>query len=1822
MTNRLLCYCLLAMSLLSSQVNGQVTIANGLPGCLDNLITLTPVCPDNPGAAPVFTFDGSQIIAQRTVGQNCCGGGGGGDNTSYFEIGPIDISGYSNVAISMNYSAANTDYENDFPAGPNFGCNGLPTDNSHDQIVFYHLINGAPINLNNYDLYVPGPTPTSTNVNASFYTGTYNETGINGNTLTIRVYTANKASAEIFFFSNLVITGTPNGISAGPDANVCFPNIANLNGTGQGTWSGGAGTIANPNSAVTTYTPAATEQGTNVTLTYTGRPASATCAGPFPPPSDNMVVTVRQKPVGNPAGPLNSCNSFNLTTLNNTISGGTGTVSWFTDPPATIQIPNPGNYTPPNSTTVYAVIILNGCPSDPIPVQLILDAGPTGSLSGSGTLCAGQCTTLSFGLTGGSGVYDIDLSLTISPFPNFNFPIAGLTAGDVLTICYEGNFPTFNPSTNTVNIPTLVTGSATISLVTISDLITGCQGTVTQPANFSITLLPSPTANNAPNLQACDTGNGTATFDLSGQSATILGSQGGTVLYFSDPGLTMPIMNPYTGPSRTIYAVVQSANGCRSMPINFQVQVTPGGNAGNVSINCGNGQSNCFICNGSSGDQIITIFFSFPTNESYEVTMNTLVNGVPGTYTNTFTGPTGSATFLVNSFSQFSLESVTRAGDCPDDTDLGADVIIDVVDQPSLVDLDDVQNCGTYILPNITGTNLTGNEAYYTGPGGTGTALFPGDEVLTTTQFYIYDGGPGCFDEDPFLVVTSPITVYDDILDDTSCSTYILPSILGENVGPNAAYYTAPNGGGTAYPVGSTLPIGTYELYVFDTNNACQDNFPTFVVEVIDGPSFTLPNTLSGCNFVVLPPLTGIDLTGNQSYQGFVNGNPVTLMAGDTIRTSQTVTATDDNGVCVLNYPIQINIDVTPVAGLNSATTFCNQSDTLILSSILDGDPSTNGIWNSTNPAVQILENDTIFLNTLLLGTYELSYIVDGGLCGMDTSVHQLQLIPQPTAGLPGSFARCASDLTAVDLSMFLSGASPDGVWTNINMPSFEITDPSNVDLSEFEGMTLVLSYSFEASFYCEASSTEISIDIASFNEAGNDNTTSVCAGSTLDLQNLVVGADALGTFLDANGAEVAGGIFNTAGLPEGAYTFMHVINNVAPCVADTADYTIQVVNAVSAGDDVADRILCDQMTVDLNSILGANADLGGSYSITAGAGSIAGNFFTPSAAGPVSISYTVGDGILCPIDVSNLNLIVNPIPEVDLSIDNSIFCGGNEIVGNILYNFLPDFSIRLVIQNEAAINGTGPSGVFNIRTDQNAPNGTVNFAYGEDDLPFDLTPGDYVISITSIQKDNCIYGFFEQTVLNFTIAEPATTNLTPAICPDESVIVGSTVFNSGNPTGQVILQTFNGCDSIVNVALTILQNPSSNLNPAVCTGGSFTIGGTTFNQANPTGTVVLTNAALNGCDSLINVSLQFLQPTTNSITSRLCPGESLIIGGTTFDVNNPSGTITLPGANVAGCDSIINVALSFGSSSTGTFTVQTCDPNYAVTIGGTVFNQSNPTGQVTLPGANISGCDSIVNVDLTFGLLVVEETINNPICPGETGEIVINSIQGTGPFFLTLNSNLPFEVETLPITIPVGFGPNRVTVIADDGCVDLTEFSIQPVQDINVAVQVTKLGTNSYRLNVNSSEPLQNISWTPSAGLSCADCLTPTAIPGTYTINFEYRDGCVGSRTVVLELEEVVDIFVPNIFQPSVGGVNSTFGITASPGFDPTIVAFRVFDRWGNAVFQAENFSTVTSNQVWNGSFGGSEVVPGVYVYIINYSDPENPNRPLTKTGSVTVIR
>lgn len=198
-----------------------------------------------------------------------------------------------------------------------------------------------------------------------------------------------------------------------------------------------------------------------------------------------------------------------------------------------------------------------------------------------------------------------------------------------------------------------------------------------------------------------------------------------------------------------------------------------------------------------------------------------------------------------------------------------------------------------------------------------------------------------------------------------------------------------------------------------------------------------------------------------------------------------------------------------------------------------------------------------------------------------------------------------------------------------------------------------------------------------------------------------------------------------------------------------------------------------------------------------------------------------------------------------------------------------------------------------------------------------------------------------------------------------------------------------------------------------------------------------------------------------------------------------------------------------------------------------------------------------------------------------------------------------------------------RLIVTNSTGCADTVDRTvvIYPVPLIEAGTPKTILVGSSVIIAPTGS-PVVDYLWSPATGLSCTNCYTTVASPKnttSYTIKVTDANGCVNTDNItVIVLCNDKNIFIPNTFSPNNDGVNDWFFPRGSGLFK--IQGMRIFNRWGELVFQKANITPNDPLSGWNGRYNGRLLTSDVYTYLIEIVC-EN-SEVLSFKGNVTLIQ
>ncbi len=94
----------------------------------------------------------------------------------------------------------------------------------------------------------------------------------------------------------------------------------------------------------------------------------------------------------------------------------------------------------------------------------------------------------------------------------------------------------------------------------------------------------------------------------------------------------------------------------------------------------------------------------------------------------------------------------------------------------------------------------------------------------------------------------------------------------------------------------------------------------------------------------------------------------------------------------------------------------------------------------------------------------------------------------------------------------------------------------------------------------------------------------------------------------------------------------------------------------------------------------------------------------------------------------------------------------------------------------------------------------------------------------------------------------------------------------------------------------------------------------------------------------------------------------------------------------------------------------------------------------------------------------------------------------------------------------------------------------------------------------------------------------------------------------------------MPNAFSPNDDAVNNEFRAFVNAECMISEYAFRIFDRWGNLVFESTSPAAA-----WDGTFKGEPAPQSVYLYFLQYTftDAESGETEIVEqTGDLYLMR
>jgi len=397
-----------------------------------------------------------------------------------------------------------------------------------------------------------------------------------------------------------------------------------------------------------------------------------------------------------------------------------------------------------------------------------------------------------------------------------------------------------------------------------------------------------------------------------------------------------------------------------------------------------------------------------------------------------------------------------------------------------------------------------------------------------------------------------------------------------------------------------------------------------------------------------------------------------------------------------------------------------------------------------------------------------------------------------------------------------------------------------------------------------------------------------------------------------------------------------------------------------------------------------------------------------------------------------------------------------------------------------------------------------------------------------------------------------------------------------------------------------------TNLYHCMLTGQSYTFNGQVLTAA---GIYHDTIGNGTGCDSLVHLHLQVMNPLTIRDTIRGC--NQVHYNG---QVYTASALLADTIHSALGCDSVyhfVQILLHPISPAMAFDTVSGCQ---AYVYKGAVYNSSQ-TVIDTLQSAY--GCDSVYRT-IYINVLerpVVKTSGDKDICAGDS--VLLSATSSSPVVWVGVANSSDVYVKPSGNTIYIAAAANAL------GCTDTAYVKIAVhnfLLDLTLDAPSYLEEGMSFILKTTAFEAYTVQKWLPANefGGSTAPEQTLTATQSQwYAVVAANSIGCVDSQALFVKVNpKYPDIFMPSVFSPNGDSRNDFF----RPVFaGPYVIAeFSVFNRWGQMIYHVSGNNALKDG--WDGTYGQKNCEMDTYFYSLTASSPSG--KAIHLKGDVTLVR
>jgi gliding motility-associated-like protein len=885
--------------------------------------------------------------------------------------------------------------------------------------------------------------------------------------------------------------------------------------------------------------------------------------------------------------------------------------------------------------------------------------------------------------------------------------------------------------------------------------------------------------------------------------------------------------------------------------------------------------------------------------------------------------------------------------------------------------------------------------------------------------------------------------------------------------------------------------------------------------------------------------------------------------------TAYIVTGTDAHG-CVNRDTTILFVKPLPVVSAGNSVSICPGGSTTLAASGASAyvwTPSTGlSCTTCASPAASPASTTT--------------YTVTGtGANGCsDTASVTVSINPTPSVTVSGNTTLCAGDSTALTATGAASYSWTPATGLSCATCSNPVAKPSSTTTYTVVGTSGV---------GCTASTTvTVTVNPLPVVSAGAD--TAICAGSSVNLN--ASGASSY-SWSPATGLSCSTCASPTA-TPSATTTYVVTGTSAAGCVnTDTVVVSIKPLPVISAG---SNQSICPGGSATLTASGGDSYvwNASSSLSCTSCASAIA----TPSATTTYTVTGTGANGCSA---TANVTVTVNPLPVVTVSGAISVCAGGTTTLtasGAASYSWSPATGLSCTTCSSPVVTPadtttykvTGTSGLGC------SDSATVTVFWHP--LP--------VITVDSSQSI-CAKSSVQLTAsgaLSYAWSPAAGLSCVTCANPVASPSA-TTTYIVGGTDGY-------GCLGTAQTTITVLPLPNVDAGPdrSICKQTSV--------QLSVTGAVSYewwpaTGLSCTSCDSPVASPLTAMTYVVSGIGANGCSDTDTIM------VN----IYAQPPVN-AGPDQTICAGQSAQLQASGA-AFYTWTPVATLSCATCANPKASPDSTITyyLVGRDAHGCVDSDHVEIRViqrGPVAVSP--GGEVCEG--GFVELNASGGDNYTWFPA-AGLSCDNCANPTANPKESTTYHVSVKQGQCFADTlsTDVIIHPIPTIDAGPDQSMVLGNNVQIKTSGTD-IATYKWSPAEGLSCTTCANPVASPArdmTYVVEVASDFGCTARDEMAIKVMcDGSQIWMPNTFTPNADGQNDRFyphgkGIL-------TVARFRIYDRWGELIFDRSNMPVNDKNAGWDGTYKNQPLKPDVYVWVMD-ATCTNGERTQTK-GDISLVR